>query len=261
MKRGKAIAAALVASACSAVATAESDHPSNGLLVGTKATHSLVYSCSPPEAERMECQFTQVMVRKKARPEDLPTAIDRAKNAWVKSEMERPSAEACKLNGQLIEVLEGRAAPTGDLNPPPSRPLEKQAQLAVAAKFADFCRQPSEERLLEAIRTQHAIEERTCMVASNSFSQVFKSVGSGGAWVTDSRAEGECGIVQLSRFEPDKTNDFNLWRYIARKAVTNPTGKVLPGMQCSDLDQAEYVYDWRNEPAGIGCDFIEFSAL
>lgn len=43
---------------------------------------------------------------------------------------------------------------------------------------------------------------------------------------------------KLSRIEKDQTDTSGMfWRYIARKAATNPSGTVLPGMSCSAIDQ------------------------
>ncbi|WP_455872836.1 hypothetical protein [Rhizobium yanglingense] len=61
-----------------------------------------------------------------------------------------------------------------------------------------------------------------------------------------SQPEGQCGVVQLSRFEKDQSDTSGLFcRYIARKAATNPSRTVLPGLGCSAVDQGEYVYDWK----------------
>ena len=71
--------------------------------------------------------------------------------------------------------------------------------------------------------------------------------------------EGPCGIVQLSRFEKDPDDDSRFfWLYFSKKAVTNPRGKLLLGMQCSDLDETEYKYDWRSREIYAQCDYIKF---
>jgi hypothetical protein len=68
---------------------------------------------------------------------------------------------------------------------------------------------------------------------------------------------------KLSRIEKDQTDTSGMfWRYIARKAATNPSGTVLPGMSCSAIDQGEYVYDWKKTRSDhIQCEFVESSPI
>lgn len=106
-------------------------------------------------------------------------------------------------------------------------------------------------------------------MTSNTFEQTFKLVSPGGnakiSWVIESQPSGPCGVVQLSRFESETTKIGNStyvdWNYVARKAVTNPSGELFLGLQCSGLDQGEYFYDWRSEVHQMSCDYIEFSLI
>jgi hypothetical protein len=68
--------------------------------------------------------------------------------------------------------------------------------------------------------------------------------------------------VNLSRLEVDKATGgtYRFWQYTARKAVTNPKGTAF-GIACKDLDEREYLYDWKGEERSVGCDYIEFSPL
>ncbi|MBY5400963.1 hypothetical protein HFO90_03970 [Rhizobium leguminosarum] len=129
-----------------------------------------------------------------------------------------------------------------------------------------MCDHPTEENFLKITRADHAKDLRTCQVSSNPFTQEFVWVSDfadGGAWVVSSQPEGPCGVVQLSRIEKDKSDTSGLfWRYIARKATTNPSGTVLPGMSCSAIDQGEYVYDWKKTRSDhMQCEFVEFSPI
>lgn len=125
---------------------------------------------------------------------------------------------------------------------------------------------PTEENYLKITKADHEKNLRTCQVSSNPFTQEFvwiSDFGNGGAWVVSSQPEGPCGVVQLSRFEKDQSDKFGLfWRYIARKAATNPSGTVIPGLSCSAVDQGEYVYDWKESRSGhMQSKFIEFSPI
>ncbi|NKK36328.1 hypothetical protein GFL72_17025 [Rhizobium leguminosarum bv. viciae] len=129
-----------------------------------------------------------------------------------------------------------------------------------------MCDHPTEENFLKITKADHDKDLRTCEVSSNPFAQEFVWVsdfGNGGAWVVSSQPEGPCGVVQLSRFEKDQSDASGLfWRYIARKAATNPSGTVLPGLSCSAVDQGEYVYDWKKTRSDhMQCEFVEFSPI
>ena len=75
---------------------------------------------------------------------------------------------------------------------------------------------------------------------------------------------GACGIVQLSRFEPErlKSSSGEFWKYIAKKSVTNKQGLFMRGfggdVMCKDLDENEYIYDYKSKTHALGCDYIEF---
>jgi hypothetical protein len=78
------------------------------------------------------------------------------------------------------------------------------------------------------------------------------------AWVAESTPQGVCGAVDLSRFEPEKSGNLVFWKFATRKAISNPNASFL-GLQCKDLEQSEYLWDWRSVQNGISCDFVEFS--
>lgn len=74
-------------------------------------------------------------------------------------------------------------------------------------------------------------------------------------------------LVQLSRFTPERSDvgNYTFWKYTAKKAVTNPQAIAFPGVGknvlCKELDEAEYLYDWRSKQQPLQCDYIEFSVL
>ncbi|MBZ9793362.1 hypothetical protein K9B32_25170 [Rhizobium sp. 3T7] len=132
--------------------------------------------------------------------------------------------------------------------------------------LAGMCDHSTEENFLKIAKAGHDKNLRTCQISSNPFAQQFVWVSdfdNGGAWVVSSQPEGPCGVVQLSRFEKDQSATSDLfWRYIARKAATNPSGTVLPGLSCSAVDQGEYVYDWKKPRSDhLQCEFVEFSPI
>ena len=121
-----------------------------------------------------------------------------------------------------------------------------------------FCREPTEARLLDIARFEYQKETRTCIASSRLgvHTERFQRVGRS-TWVATDTLKGPCGVVNVGRFEKESEVKFKHWRYYDKNVVTNPAGKVL-GFSCSELDQNEYLYDWRSKEWPLGCDYLEF---
>ena len=78
-------------------------------------------------------------------------------------------------------------------------------------------------------------------------------------WTAAAAPSGNCGIVDLGRFEQEKTHGL-FWKYYSRNAITNPNAVLNfgTGETCASLDQREYFWDWRGPAEFAGCDYIEF---
>ena len=101
----------------------------------------------------------------------------------------------------------------------------------------------------------------TCAVNSHRFTQRFKRVDGAGPWVVMDQPNGPCGVINVSRFERPTGSTFPVWNYRAKKVVTNPGGELMPRFSCSDLDEREFVYDWRSEEKFLNCNYIKFGPL
>ncbi len=242
------------------------ESPSVGLLYNTSEVNSLVYRCSSSQAPQLACEFTQTSVRPKASYADLVTTIDKARKAFPS---EKPwSAEDCSAARQVLEILEGKkVAPKPEIFAAMSDVSKRDAVASMRATVK-YCNNPTEETFLDMVRLGAEKDRRTCKVSSHTFRHVFtRAEGSQNppTWVAQSKPEGECGIVQLSRFEPEVTqigkSSFSNWKFVARKAITNPSGEFLPGAKCSGLDERPYTYDWRSKEHQLTCDYVEFSPL
>ncbi|MEW8318542.1 MAG: hypothetical protein AB2660_01320 [Candidatus Thiodiazotropha sp.] len=241
------------------------DLPRSGLLYNTKETHSLAYECEQNEDYSLTCDFTQVMVRKKAKPGDITEAITKAKKEFSKGV--KFKEKECAMFKTLVDVIEGKMKPPkeGSINKLSDK--EKEDFRELGEKMLKFCDSNSEKDYIEIAKYDHDKKTKTCLVATNRFSQTFDIVSDAMSinevWVVKSKPEGPCGVIHLSRFEQDKLNDsnFTFWNYVTKKAVTNPKGKTLLGLECKELDEDEYTYDWRSETHTLGCEYIEFSYL
>lgn len=245
--------------------TLAGDAPDVGLLYNTKETHSLVFQCQQSSENILECDFTQTAVRKKAKPEDLKTTLSQARDEF-RAGVKMTPAE-CKAYSELVEILEGRKKPPKEQEFKKISDIEKKDLLASTKAMTQFCKSRTEENFLKMIRLDHDKNTRTCQVSSNTFKQTFRyikdNVSGVSTWVAKGEPVGPCGVVQLSRFEPEQPKGvpFVFWKYIARKVVTNPQGFIVPGASCKGLDESEYLYDWRSKEHQLSCDYIEFSVL
>jgi len=241
------------------------DAPTTGMLYNIKETHSIVFRCQQNSSNILDCKFTQIAVRKKAKPEDLSATLGRARESFKSGE--KTSTEDCKMASELVDILEGRKKPPREQGLSEITDIQKADHLKEMKAMKILCKSNKEEDFLNLVRLGHEKNLRTCLVSSNSFTQSFKLVQDAfsgiGTWVAQGDAEGPCGIVQLTRFEPEKLeiSSHVVWKYIARKAVTNPNGVLFPGTLCKNLDETEYTYDWRSKEYSLGCDYLEFSPI
>lgn len=267
----------------SSAAFAGDEYPTTGIVYNTKEDSSITYDCNKLNGNILECDFVQTSVRKKAKAKDLPEKLLEAKKQLPDAIKEISSEKSCEWMAVILSVLEGKATPEQAAENAPKGAISDKEQfiqgmnemsaskkgdlLASTVALNDFCETKSEKSFLNITKMEHEKAIRTCNVSSNPFKQTFKWVEDyygKGAWVVDAKPSGPCGVVQLDRFEADVTNSkLVFWKYIAKKAITNPKGEMLlPGLTCGDLDQDEYPYDWKNErDTKLGCEYIEFSPI
>ncbi len=258
-------AAFLILTVASHLAFAQTEWPTIGLLYNTSEVHSLTYRCDPPVGGRMGCRFEQVSVRPKATFADLPERIASARKQYPTW---KPSQDDCKMFRDLLGALQGtKTVPKPEaLNA--LTPLEKRDTTDMAAAFVKACDKPSEESYLNVTRLEQERDRRTCRASVHTYQETFRFIPADkgpGSWVADSQPDGPCGIVQLNRFESEPLSfggkQSYFWKYVARKAITNPNGELPLGGKCSGFDERVFVYDWRQKTHQRTCDYIEFSPL
>lgn len=242
------------------------ENPTAGLLYSSREVHSMRYDCRKNPDNSMTCEFVQVSVAKKSKPEDLEDKLKQAREEF-RTKRFRYSEDECRGIATALDILEGRKkeaeveAKFAEMDE-----IEKRDTGKIWAAISGFCKNRSENDLLNAVRLMHDIETRTCRASINPYKQIFILVRDQNTktetWVVKQDGpDGPCGIVQLSRFEPVREGAIIFWKYISRRAITNPQGKFFGTMTCKDLDESEFVYDWRFKSHTIGCDYIEFSAF
>lgn len=252
----------------STTATAELDYPTTGIVYNTKEAGSIVFDCKKSSPDAMECDFTQVSVRRKANAKDLAKRLKEAESSY-KTEMKymNCSTERVKYEDFLL-VIDGKKAPiTKDAPFFKMQPKSKEDLRNLMTDFIALCKAPSLERYKKITADAVKKEMATCLVSSNSFRQEFKKLDDYSdkkkpTWVIKSSPTGACGIVRLDKFELEAgVSKIKFWNYIAKKSITNPKGKELL-LSCNEFDEGEYIYDWKSQSHEyMGCGHIEFSAI
>jgi hypothetical protein len=217
--------------------------------------------------------MTQTSVRQQVAKEKLAERSKELYDSLVKEKRSEDCEEMARNTRFFKDAL----------NDPLKIPKDKRAYLLnmsdeMKKYFIDFgllydnlCRKKSVENMQKIRDFVLKDEASTCRVSSNSWKEVFQRVAPSfsesdltSVWVTKSAPSGECGMVQLNRFETvgvgESTSKFKMWNYTARKAVTNPAGVSGFG-QCKDRDEGTYLYSWISRDLFVDCRKIKFSAF
>lgn len=253
-----------------------SEMPSTGAISNELESSHLEYKCSEINPTRVKCEFVQTSVRKPSYDEVY---------AEFDSNLARCNSEMSE-DGQFAKLQEGtcpdfavlRGLLDGSINRTNSANYTLSGKKIDNEVFEKMENSPSEVRGMNTAKFQalgalcgsnsvaeackamlteeNELKLRTCKVSSNKFTQIFSRLNSeNNVWTVEDKPSGDCGIINVSRFEQD---DYGMWDYISQKVVTNPTAKALGLMKCSDFDQKVYKFSWNVEGYEKHCDFIKF---
>jgi hypothetical protein len=239
--------------------------PGIGFAYGTKENSFIMYECNQSGAN-LDCQFTQSSIRRKLSSQDAKSKLIEARAQFpaAKKELLENDGRFCKEVQLTKSVLSGKT----NLNSIPDKMREGISKLGLREKqdlsltmnaIDKFCSNPTEENYLAFVRLGLEHDQRTCSVIVNPYKQSFAQIQGTNNWVVIQQEgpTGPCGIVNISRFESETSSKINFWNYFAKKVVTNKSGDVLQGlMKCTDLDEAEYEYNWKSRQIYMGCDYI-----
>lgn len=246
-------------------------HPFTGRVFNTVDKGWLNYECQLPVNGLMTCEFTQVSVRRSLKLEEIDGRLAEDLKGWM-ADLKKPSGdlkEFCEAMSGLDDLLDGKDVPGAAVEVKQSlsamEEFERRDLKSTTAAAGELCSDPTEDAVRRFIRLTLETQSRTCEIGVNPFKQTFHAVfasdGKFISWnVADTTPQGDCGLIQLSRFEPvvEKPGEKPyFWRYYARKAIANPQAKSLGVMACSDFDQGEYLYDWKQQTLALQCDYIK----
>jgi hypothetical protein len=241
---------------------AAQDHPTFGVVYNTTENHSLTYECSLAGNE-LSCEFTQTGVRKSITADDAAQQRAAIPQQYAEgiAELEAECPELRRLaegiqSGTPSDAIPNAAEFQHFLSTAPEAQIEDLRDLM--ARGVDMCDQPTLENFTRFVDYGIEKRERTCKVWSQRYSQRFRAVGSEReTWVVNEPPSGDCGLVNVSRFEKARDMDI-FWDYYARKVVTNKQGMASGVIACGDFDENEYHYAWRSREVFLGCDYVQF---
>ena len=245
--------------------------PRFGMLYNTRESHSMKYECDALDDANITCKFTQIMVRKALdeleAQKHTATVIAQYRDSSSKGTLQKGMAEICKLGDEYQRFLNGGATTQEAAELDLANPINRRDLEGVRKSIAAICADPSEKNFIALDKQFQSKKLRTCKVATNDFSQNFQRVGNTNTWTAkNSKPEGNCGFIQLSRFEEVSAGGVvKFWVYRAKRATTNPNGKyegfLSKPKSCSEFDESEYLYDWKERSLAMGCDYVEFDAF
>ena len=240
------------------------DYPKMGIVYNTIENNSLNYDCKLLSNGNLKCDFTQTSIRKRTRP--FGEVESQAKDDWSKNPefISKAECNAYKqkfpqiekiFNGEIKADTENAQRTIDNMTS-----VSKRDMLSSIGILLSYCETPTLGLFLEIVKFEEDKKNRTCFVSSNNFSQTFNRM-SNETWTVIPESYGECGIVQLDRFERIEVGSSKsiFWNYIAKKAITNPNAKEgLFNLSCSGYDENEYLYAWNKREVSMECDYIEF---
>jgi hypothetical protein len=227
------------------------DAPVAGTVHNTRDNGWLSYECTPVEHERLTCTLTQVSVRKKLLPSEVEAKYQSQTKQLDSEKNDLEMKELCALSSAMIDLLQGgsgKGLPTEvdvpalkekfkGLNDMQRTDIEQEYSAAM-----ETCRTKNMDGMKRMVRLGLEKDTRTCLVSTNRFEQTFRPIhGNDGkllSWaVADTNPQGDCGFVQMSRFIPEYTKAGDtvfLWKYLAKRATSNPEGKRCSGFHAKD---------------------------
>lgn len=247
-------------SLCGGVANAGEATPRIGFVFNKIEAGFMTYECTPTKDSEIICKFTSASVSKVANPSDWFNRQKKAAAEFKAERLDNP-VKFCEQNREMKEKFDSHIAQlrSGDLKIDGAR--LQDYEITFIKRLIDasikFCDNPSVANFVEIDKINFEKELNTCRVFSNSFSHKFRKLSDSDTWVVADQPSGDCGVINVSRFEKDEFNKIAFWNYYSRKVVTRKIAQT-GALSCSNIDETEYYYTWSSKERAMDCKFVKF---
>jgi len=248
------------------------DYPTTGIVYNTSEENALIYDCKKAGEESIECHFTQTRMRKKLTDKEFAKTLEDARDDFKKNGLDtKEIGQSCNSITKLLDAVSGKTKDKESkkilANSMKESKFEVKEYTNVLETGAKACKTRKIEDFMKFIEASNDMDRRTCVASSYTYQQNFQLVQDykrgPKVWAAKGAPSGPCGIIQASRFVPDKNGGsmFTHWKYVSQKIITNKDGNLFPGAACKDFDEKQYIFDWKSKKYRFVCDYIEFDAL
>ncbi len=257
------------------VASAE---PSNGWLTGEEDDF-LQYTCTAQSDGNIECDFTQITMYLKQKPEEIEDLIEERLPGLVEQFQQEDMGEVCEYMFPLQSLMEALMRGDEDaaktfLEKMPDKMRKEfdfaeaadkvsrldnheaqdmQASISVISKMCDDPKQSDFEAMLRFELEKNA---RTCELRVNKWTGQFRPI-SAKIWALRTEGpEGQCGVQRLDRFECG--DDAYLCEFISEQRILNSDAEPIPGIPCRDLEERAFRYEHDSDGVYLNCEIVSF---
>jgi hypothetical protein len=233
--------------------------PRFSLVYDTKENSGLQIKCAETTSAELTCDFKQISIFKKAKENELQKAIEDARQQFRSAPKDQAFPQGCsEFENTLSYLRAGKANLSADVkgNIDKLTGRDRQDMEQTTALLVAFCKNQTEENLVNIARLSHQRDAKTCKILTANFSQTFERV-TADSWVSKEGPDGLCGVVTISRLERVGAGSTSFWVYTTNRVVTNKGSSTAPQF-CKSLDDGEHFFDWKGGgDRFVGCEYIE----
>ena len=238
------------------------EHPGVGILFGTKNPEMLKYFCQQEGGNKISCEFNLVSITKLLLDKDVEKETHKMQEDWANEEIPSDKEICGQIKERISAYKDGKPINKkylADYRDFKKKPIKYQNYLMeqmetgkdMVCKLYDDPRQFKDK----VINAKISEKNKTRRVSSRSFSESFEKVRGSNIWVRSGGVQGQCGIVDTSKFEKSESRE---WQFISEKKVTNKKFNDSL-LDCSQLDEEPHLYESKREEMYLGCDVIEWT--
>lgn len=239
------------------------DYPNRILVYGTEETGYISGSCRKKSDIKIKCKFTQALIRRSAKPEDLRKSLDQAIKEFETKGITIGKEECTTYRAVLDAIRTGKVFEGGNRakfeKAIKTHPRHKSDMVKALSIFLNICDNPSRKNAESMAKFTHDKKMRTCRIVGNSYEQDFSRPYNSTHWVSNKGPSGDCGVVVVDTLKKVEVLKTIQWTIDTRIIVTNKKAKMFGGLaSCENYPEETLFYDWKQPETFLACDYIEF---